>query len=66
MDLYFSRQPTFEKWYGCIKSGLNVIALTGPADKPVPTAFPSQTGHLDARPFGNSKSLMLLLPQIHF
>lgn len=66
MDLYFSRQPTFENRYGCITSELNVIALTGSADKPVPTAFPSQTGHLDARPFGNSKFLMLLLPQIHF
>lgn len=66
MDLYLSRQPTFERWYGCITSELNAIVLTGFADKPVPTAFPSQTGHLDARPFGNSKFLMLLLPQIHF
>lgn len=66
MDHYISHQPTFERWYGCIKSELSVIALTGLADKPVPTAFPSQTGHFDADPFGNSKFLMLLLPQIHF
>lgn len=66
MDHYISSQPTFESWYGCITSELNAIALTGLADKPVPTAFPSQTVHLDSGPFGNSKLLMLLLPQIHF
>lgn len=66
MDHYISRQPTFERWYGCITSELDVIALTGLADKPVPTAFPSQTGHMNAGPFANSKLLTLLLPQIHF
>lgn len=39
MDHYISCQPTFESWYGCITSELNAIALTGLANKPVPTAF---------------------------